>query len=462
MDRETTYINTKLTRHDAVLKAAGKVKYGTDLELPSMLFGKVLRSPYPHAKILDIDTQKAKKHPGIEVVITGEDVPYRTGRIIDDQPFLAINKVRYIGEPVVAVAGISEKAAEEALALIKVKYEPLPAIFDAEQAVDVTAPLVHEDLVNYWHSPRANPIEGTNICTYFKVRKGDVEKGFAEADYVIEDRYTTPETQHCCIEPQVCIAQVGADRIITLWASTQSPNRLKTALGRALGIPEQRFRVIVPFLGGGFGENSGAIEPLAVALALHSNGKPVKVALNRHEQFTATITKHSTVVYIKTGFKTDGSIAAREVKAIFDTGAYAHTGPTVCKFSGYTAAGPYKIANVKIDAYCVYTNKIPAGSFRGYGTPQMAWAYENHTDKIARKLGCDPLTFRLRNVLDFGDKTATGEVIDCTALKTCLTEAAAAIGWGSTKRTGINSIRYGKGIACGWKATGSPLLPRLM
>lgn len=451
-------IGKYLPRGDSKKKARGETTYGSDMKLPGMLYGKILRSPYAHAKILRLDVTKAKKVPGVEAVVTGKDVSsYRYGNSIEDQPFLAVSKVRYVGEPVAAVAAIDERAAEEALELIEVEYSELPSVFDVEEAIKQDAPLIHEKMADYKCVLLCKPIRGTNICNHMKVLKGDVEKGFAEADFVFEDKFKTQMVQHVCMEPQVAIAMVDSLGDITLWSETQAPHDCRKMIAKTLNSPLTKVRVIVPELGGGFGAKLPLkLEPVAISLAMKARNRPVRIALTREEELACSVVRHGTVVNIKTGVKKDGTILARKVNVLWDTGAYADKGPTVCRNAGYASGGPYKIPNLRIDSYCVYTNKPVGGAMRGYGVPQGAWAYESHTDIIAHKLKMDPLKFRLKNVLQEGDLAYTGEQVRSIAVKQCLEKSAQEIGLAKKINSGNPKKRRGKGIACMWKNTASP------
>ena len=272
------------------------------------------------------------------------------------------------------------------------------------------------------------PVEGTNICTHFKLNRGDIEKGFAEADQIFEDTFTLPATQHSFLETHACIASIEPGGRITVWATTQNPFVVRTQLANIFKVPVSKVRVIVPYLGGGYGGKVyPKVEPITVALAQKA-GRPVRVVLSREEVFY-TITKHAAVIRMKTGVKKDGTLMARECEIHLDTGAYAEIGPRVAKKSGYTAAGPYRIPNLKIDSYSVYTNKPPAGAFRGFGVSQSAWAVESQMDIIAAALKIDPLELRKKNGYDEGDKFVTDETLRAIGLKECLDEVAKSIGW---------------------------------
>ena len=443
-------IENVLTRVDAIEKVTGTAVYINDIEMKGLLFGKALRSIHAHAKILRIDTSKAEKYPGVVAVVTGKDFPITGGEAVRDQPFLAIDKVRYVGEPVAAVAAVTKKIAEEALNLITVEYEKLPAVFNVLDAMKSDAPLIHEDLASYRHLPIVNVVKDSNICNHLQKIKGDVEKGFKESDLVFEDTFTTHKVQHAPIEPHGAIARVDHDGRITIWVTNQGPHRLRKDLSEALGIPLAKIRIILPYLGGGFGGKLGLqVETIAIALAMKVKGRPVKIVYDRDEVFKATSTRHSTVTTIKTGVKKDGTIVARQMKIVYDTGAYADRGPAVCGMGVNDGAGPYKIPHAKIEGYCVYTNNPVAGAFRGFGAPQPAWACESQMDMIAKKLQIDPLEIRLKNALEEGDVNPLGQVVYGVSVKQCLRKAADAIEWHRPKHKDT-----GRGIACMFKEAG--------
>lgn len=462
-------VGKSLPRLDLREKVTGRAVYTADMKLPGMLYAKLLRSPLPHAKVVSIDASRAEALPGVVAVLTRNDLignqridPYY-GPVYKDQAIVALDKVRYVGDIVAAVAAVDEQTALEALDLIEVEYEELPAVFDALEAMKPGAPIIHEQVKHsqfgFADLVDIDPVAGTNICSYFKLRKGDVERGFGEADYVFEDVFTSQDTQHCALEVHTSIAMVEAGKL-TVWSSTQSPFLIRTTLADIFKIPASSVRVIVPYVGGGYGSKLyPKLEPVVSALAWKT-GRPVKIALTREEVF-ATITRHSATIKIKTGVKKDGTITARECEVVLDTGAYAEIGPRVSKKSGFTAAGPYKIPNVKLDSYCVYTNKVPAGAFRGFGVPQSTWAYESQIDMIAERLGLDPLEIRLKNLYDEGSEFITGETLrNVEGLKECLRKAAAAVNWGEKKEASAdpdkNHLARGKGLACLIKSTLTP------
>jgi CO/xanthine dehydrogenase Mo-binding subunit len=477
---ELADIGKTFRRLDYETKVTGRAQYLADMTVGGMLHGKILRSPYPHARIKRIDASKALKVAGVMAVLTRDDIIHAQGiepfygPVFKDQTIVAVEKVRHVGDPVAAVAAITVEAAEEAVKLIEVDYEELPAVLDVDDAIKQNPTLVH-DTVRIPESGFADlaelkPIDGTNICTHFRLNRGDIDKGFAEADHIFEDTFTLPATQHSFLETHACIASVEPGGRITVWATTQNPFVVRTQLANIFKLPVSKVRVIVPYLGGGYGGKVyPKVEPITVALAQKA-GRPVRIVLSREEVFY-TITKHAARIRMKTGVQKDGTLTARECEIHLDTGAYAEIGPRVAKKSGYTAAGPYRIPNLKIDSYSVYTNKPPAGAFRGFGVSQSAWAVESQMDIIAAALKMDPLELRKLNGYNEGDKFVTEETLRAVGLKECLDEVAKSIGWekkpfkGSTvqepalslsKGSIGSSLRRGKGLACMIKATITP------
>lgn len=454
---EYRFVGEALPRIDTFDKVTGLATFGMDFKLPDMLFGKVLRSGLAHARIIAIDTSKANVVPGVKAVITGKDVPYTYGSIIKDRPFLAVDKVRFAGEFVAAVAAIDESAGEEAMELIKVDYEELPPILDPFEAMKKDSILIHEGINNYSHSPVAFPIKNSNICSYYKLRKGDVETGFRESDFVFENTYKTEMIQHVPMEPHMAIARIDPySGNITIWSNNVSPYIIRSELAQALGISMSKIRIIVPEVGGSFGSKMYLkLEHVALGLAMKVNNRPVKIALNRDEEFTSSVVRGPSITRIKTGVNKKGVFIAREINTVWDTGGYAECGPMVARNSGHTAAGPYRIQHVKIDGYCVYTNKHIGGAFRGYGVPEVAWAYESHVDEIAKELSIDPVEIRIKNAFVKGDINATGQKLQSVGLKECIMKVVSDIDW-STKETISPGKKRGKGIACIHKATMAP------
>ncbi|HEX9661508.1 MAG TPA: xanthine dehydrogenase family protein molybdopterin-binding subunit [Candidatus Binatia bacterium] len=465
-------IGQNLPMIDAQERVTGRVNYALNVELPGMLQGKILRSPLPHARIVHIDTSAAERMTGVATVLTrGDFTPAsgysaRYGRIFRDQSVVALDKVRFVGEPVAAVAALNDDIAEEALALIKVDYQELPAVFDEAAALKADAPLVHEP------RPEQQPIfsnliqdlpGGGNLCSHFKLRRGEVEAGFRQSDFVYEDVFRSPAAQHVPLEPHVTVAQFFQNKL-TLWTSTQMPHAVRSQMAELLHLPLVRVRVIVETLGGGFGsKGSLRLEPIAAFLALKAN-RPVKIVLRREEEFV-TVCKHPATLRIKTGVMKDGTLAARQVTAHFNTGAYSDVGPVVARNGGSAMSGPYRIPHVWIDSFAVWTNLVPAGALRGFGVPQAVWAYESQMDMIAERLGLDPVEFRRQNLLRDDDLFATGEKLADMHFEELLDQAAASLQWTArdarwsqgARATGKNgAARRGKGLALVIKATITP------
>ncbi|MFC2047569.1 molybdopterin-dependent oxidoreductase [Chloroflexota bacterium] len=442
-------------RVDAVNKATGKALFGVDIKLPNMLYGKILRSKYPHARVITIDVSKAQKLRGVKAVITARDVPdVKFGMNIVDQSVLANDKVRFMGDAIAAVAAVDEDTAQEALELIIVECEELPAIFDPEEAIKPEAPLIHEDLDKYARIPvygdqDFQPIKNTNIPYSFKVRRGDVEKGFRQADFVFEDTFTTQMLEHCSMETHVAVANIDSNEGITVWTSNNTPFLTRPGIAQVLQVPENKIRIIVPYVGGSFGGKESIEFPSMACLLAQKTNRPVKMVMTREEEFTASTVTHPTVIKIKTGVMKNSTMIARQAHIIWDKGAYLDSGVYTCNKGSYGATGPYKIPNIKIDAYSVYTNKHVSGAFRGFGMPQVTWACESQIDIIAHKLGLDPLEMRLINAAEEGTISPTGEALHDIALKKLLQKTTDRLNWGLK----IKGKNRGRGIACGWKST---------
>lgn len=435
-------------RSDGAEKVTGKAIYTVDVTLPGMAHGKILRSPYPHARVTRVDAGKVENLPGVFAVITREDQRRlgMFGAAYKDQTIVAVDKVRYDGDPVAAVAAIDEATAEEALGMIEVDYEELPAVTNLDEALAPGARLVHDssssggEMMGQRYEP-AKEFAGTNLCYRFSYAKGDVEAGFKKADYVFEDVFTFPRVQHFSMEPHATVAHVEGDRI-TLWAGTQEPFTLREHLADIFHLPLNKIRVIVPYLGGGYGGKLAVkTEPLAVALSWKAK-RPVRLAHSIEESFK-TVTRHPARVRIRTGVNKDGKLVARQCVIHMETGAYADAGPRVTQKAGYRCFGPYRLPHMKTDAYTVYTNTVPAGAYRGFGTLQVTWAYESQMDIIAERLGLDSLDFRLKNLLRKGELYTPGDTpVDCD-LKAGLLRAAKEIGWGEKSK----KSNRGKGLA---------------
>jgi CO/xanthine dehydrogenase Mo-binding subunit len=429
-------------------RVTGSARYAQDAEQPGMLHARIVRSPFPHARVGSIDPTAV---PARCVVLLPDDVRGlgRYGVQVRDQTVLALDRARYAGDPVAAVAAATPRESEEAAALVLVDYEELPAVVDVLDAVRPDAPLVHA--AHEVSSSRAayfglRPENGTNICHRFRIRHGDVEAGFAAADVIVEETFTTAGAQHAAMEPHACIAR-WQDGTLEVHTGSQTPFNLREELAGIFALEPEQVRVVCPPMGGSFGAKTFLrTEAIAAALSRKA-GRPVKLVLPRDEEWQ-TLNRHPAVLAVKLGASADGTLLAKQVTCYADTGAYADCGPGVAQKMGFAAPGPYQIPNVSVDACCVYTNTPPNGAFRGYGQMQSAWASERAMDLLADRLGLDPLELRLKNLLREGDRYCTGETMHDIHFAECLEAAAAAIGW----RHG----RTGKGLSVVLKGMQTP------
>jgi CO/xanthine dehydrogenase Mo-binding subunit len=456
-------IGQPVTMVDSHARVTGTIAYALNYELPRMLHARILRSPYPHARLVKIETAKAERLPGVVAVLSRQDLvgqdqiePYY-GQVIRDQTPVAVDTVRFVGDAVAAVAAEDETIAADALELIEVEYEEIPAVFDPEEALVPGAPLVHEGprrILSNRADVKARALQGTNIVHLFKQRKGDIGQGFRESELVVENTYASPAVEHVALEPHVAVADVR-DGQVTVWTSCQNPSMVQSQLAQIFKVPISEVRVIVFTLGGGFGAKLNVkVEPVA-ALLSRKSGRPVRLVLRREEDFLIGI-QHASTVKLKTGVKRDGTLVATEAYCYYNSGAYADTTPNLIT-RGYAATGPYRVPNLYVDSYGVYTNTVPTAAFRGYGITQVAWAHEAQMDIIADTLGMDPLELRLKNVLQKGDPFTTGEPMAEMHYNELLRSAAEKIGWNNgplVVREG-NKIRA-KGLAATIKGMATP------
>ena len=448
-----TQVGTNVPMTGAVAKVTGAVNYIANLEFPGQLFVKALRSPYPHAKLISVDASKAAALAGVRAVVTRDDLsglnPY-FGTGVEDQPVVVVDKVRYVGDIVAAVAADSREIAEEAVASIDVEYEELPAVTHILDSAKPTAPIIHEK-----HVDKA---AGGNIHGVYRSTSGDIEQGFKEADEIIEHTYTLPPVQHGHIEPHAVTAYWDSGGKLVVHSPCQTPSPLHEQLANVFKLPLNHVRVIVPPVGGGYGgKNHARVEPV-VALLARKARRPVQWVLTRDEVFL-TGRRFGAVVKMKTGFKRDGSLVARKVEAWYDMGAYALSGPANTKNACLIAGGPYNIPHRDFTTYAVYTNLSPAGPYRGVGASHVCWAYESEMDEIARRLGMDALEVRLMNLIKEGDRFITGEPMISVGLSECVEQAAKSIGWQSGNEQENKSARplvRGKGLAVAIKSTSTP------
>jgi CO/xanthine dehydrogenase Mo-binding subunit len=458
-------VNTR--RIDGAEKVAGQAVYAGDLRLPGMAYAKVLRSTVPHGRIRRIDSGKASALPGVLAVLTRDNLNVASnafGAYVRDQQILASEKVRYVGDMIAAVAATEPGIAAAAVELIEVDYVELPAVFTFEESLKDGAPLVHEKLEGrkdpgYGRGGKHIVHDHSNICFHFRHERGAIESGFRDSDRIFEDTFYFPSAQHYPMEPHVCVAQFESD-MLTVWSATQSPFPVRQELARVFGLPFSAVRVIVPYVGGGYGAKSGIKTEGIAACLSRMIGRPVKLAFGADETFK-TICQPRAKITLKSGVKNDGTFVARQCEVYLNGGAYANSGPSVTEKAGYRAHGPYRIPHLLTNAYSVYTNTVPGGAFRGFGGPQVAFAYETHIDMIAGRLGIDPFEIRMKNLLDKGESFSNGDTpIDCD-LKAGLQSIAQAIGW-DARPNGEQSAgpkRRGIGIATAMKDGGGTNKP---
>jgi CO/xanthine dehydrogenase Mo-binding subunit len=446
-------VGRSVPRVDAAEKLRGEAAFVGDMTVPRMLYGKVLRSDLPHAHIRDIDTAAAEAIPGVIAILTGRDFldsdPY-WGHAIKDRPIVAIDKVRHVGEPVAAVAAVDEATADAAIRAIEVDYEELPVVGTIEEALASDAPLVQEGPIRpgLFHGLALDTQRDGNICYRYGMDRGDVDGIFADAAIVVEGDYEFPGVYQYAMETHTVLADAaGSD--ITVWATCQHPFLVRAELAELFGVSLSQVRVIVPYLGGGFGSKSYTkMEPVTVALSRKA-GRPVRIQ-NRVDESMATTRRHGARFHMRTAANADGRLLARDVKVAFDTGAYADNGPRVVATGGDAAPGPYRWSAVRVDATCVHTNTSPSGSYRAFGASHLQWAGELQVDEVGRRAGVDPLQMRQRNLLRPGEDVRPGGKPLDADLVGDIEKAAADLGWGTPLPEG-----HGRGLSVGLLAAGA-------
>ncbi len=451
------YVGKRIKRVDSIAKVTGTTKYVDDLHFPRALVALVKRSTYAHAKIVSIDTKKAEELKGVKAIITGKDYKKKCGLYLEDKDFIAHGKVRYLGEAVAAVAAETKEIAKEALELIEVEYEELPAIFSAKDAMKVDAPLVHPDLGNYRYEAVFFPRANTNISNHHKIRKGDVKKAFEEADYVFSHEFFIPQVQHVPLENHAVVSKMDPDGTVTVYSSCQSPYAVRRILSVAFDLPLNKLRVISPAVGGGFGCKAGTtLEGIVIPLAMKCSGREVKLTYSREDEFYNAFVRQGLFEKIKTGVNADGNIIAMESEFIWDGGAYTEYGVNIVKAGGYSSVGPYSIDNVWTDSYCVYTNHPVGGPYRGFGMSEIHFGIEQNMDMIAKKIGLTPVEIRKKNALKKDSINNMGQVIKQCGLLECMDKVIGEMKFDHRPLSSNPDRVRGKGIACALKP---PFMP---
>ena len=414
--QQTHAVGQRATRSDARLHGLGETKYIADLALPGMLHARIKRAGIASARIARIDMSAAASMPGVAAVLTGRDIPVNSfGPSIQDQPLLASERVFHAGDAVAAVAAVSEQIAAEAIERIAVTYEPLPAVFDPVAAMADDAPKVHPP--------------NSNIYARKRIVKGDIRKGFNGSFRTFEGSFRTQMVEHAAMEPHAALADWDANGRLTIWSTLGRITLARADLARVLKLPLNRIRVVGTVVGGNFGGKNEITQEPVLALLAKKTGRPVKGVFTRAEEFTATTTRHPFIMDYKSGVARDGRILARTVRLVIEGGAYCSWTETTLGKAAILACGPYRIPNLCVEAFAVYTNKTMTGAMRGFGAPQVCFAYESHMDDIAKALGIDPLAIRLLNAFEEGSESPTGQVLHSVVLKESLRNAAERFGW---------------------------------
>ena len=427
-------VGKRLPKLDALPKATGEIEYLADLKFPGMLQGAILRSPYPHARIVSIDTHAAERLPGVRSVITSKDTPEKKFSFVEylaDKLIMAKDKVRYIGDEVAGVAAVDEETAQEAARLIRVEYEELPAVYEVDDAMKPDAPLIHED-------------KGSNVAFEIHRKFGDPDRGFAESDEVFEDRFETQRVAHAPMETRGCVARFDRSGRLTVWAPSQAPHTQRNEIAKSLRIAPARVRLCKLPTGGAFGNRlvMDMACPIAAILSAKTS-QAVKIVNTRQEEFETSKTRYRYLIDMKTGVKKDGRIHARAARVIADNGAYNDKAPATLSFSGSMFCLIYDVEHLQYDGYAVYTNRQYGTGFRGFGNPQVTFAHEHQADLIAQRLGMDPLEFRRKNANQPGKTRAVGANLKVMDMTECLDRAATALGW-EEKRKAYEQRDLGK------------------
>ncbi|PKM96956.1 MAG: dehydrogenase [Elusimicrobia bacterium HGW-Elusimicrobia-3] len=454
-------VGKSVLRVDGWEKIKGAAQYTDDLQFgPGLLYAALVESPHAHARIKSLDTSAAEKLGGVVKVVTGRNFTQKFGLYMNDRYVFATDIVRFVGEQVAAVVATDPKIALRGAALVKVEYEELPAVMDPVKALEKDSPLVHPDLGTYSHVPWFFPKPGTNIAHWRKIRKGDLEKGFKEADLVLEDTYYVPRYAHCAIETHSAIGLYDASGRLTMWTSSQSPFTQRHVFAETLksfGLSHKDVRVISTYIGGGFGGKAGVtMEIIAAALAIAVPGRPIKLLWNRAQEFYNTYQRLGVTAKIKMGVTKAGKITALDFKLHWDAGAYVEYGANVVNAAGLSASGPYRVDNISVDSMCTYTNLPPCGAYRGFGYSEFLFGLESHITRMATQLGLDPVEFRKKNAIKEGDILPYGAHMNPNGIREAIEKVEKEIKWGVKEKSKDPRKAIGKALVCFWK---SPAMP---
>jgi CO/xanthine dehydrogenase Mo-binding subunit len=455
-------VGKAIPRIESYDKVTGFAKYTNDMQYPGMLHGWLLTSPYSHARISAIDSSKALEVTGVLAVLTGDDFPLLTGPLLADRPYLSVNKVRYFGEPIAVVVAETEQVAKRAAELVRVEFVPLPVVHSASSALRPDAPLIHEDLGSYRTYGDVYPVPHTNIGNHVKIRKGDMQTGWAASEVVVESAYAFPSSDHCAMEPRCSIVEAMPSGLIHIWTSTQNPYIIKRLFQRFFQVDQSKVIVHVPFVGGAFGgKGSVQLEFIAYLASKACGGRPVKLNNTRESDMVSSPCHIGLEAKVKLGATRDGKLTAVEITFLFDTGGYTDHGAIVTKAAAVDCTGPYRIDNVWCDALCVYTNHPYATSFRGFGHTEAHFCMERTMDLLAKRLRIDPLKLRLRNAIKPGDTTPTQAPLNGSNLgdlAQCIVKLKELIQWdeGQLIPADRHKVRA-KGMACVWKTSSATI-----
>lgn len=455
-----SFVGKSIKRNDGLDKISGNQKYLDDLKFGGLLYASILSSPHAHAEILNIDIKEAENSPGVKKVITGDYHPHAMGLYLGDKPPLAVQKVRYYGEPVAAVIAKSKENAEKAVQKIKVKYKKLNSVSSSRKSLKKEAPILHKNLKDYTHIPDVLPQPNSNIANLTKIRKGNYQKIAEEAKYVINEKFKFPPGDHVAMENRSAVAEIKANGDVQIYSTTQAPFVVKELLAFNFDIPTGKINVIAPPIGGGFGGKAGLqLEALAYILSKSVGGKPVKIVNKREDDMVSSPGHIGLEANVTITADERANITGMDLQYYFDAGAYADYAVNVSRAAAISATGPYRVENLKCDSYCLYTNHPFATAYRGFGHIELAYVIERSMDILAKKIDIDPVKLRLINAIAKGDTTPTGSLMDNNTgdLKACINKTAELIDWdqGSVVKVDNDKV-IARGTGLLWK---SPAMP---